>query len=336
MIFADPIHLAALLIVPLWLGLYLFKRGARRGAGAVYYPDVHVFDGVKPGWRVRGASILPWVTLLALILMIVALARPRLGIKQTLIRKEGVDIILVMDISTSMMTEDFQSQGKPISRLAALSTVAGQFIQNRPNDRIGAVVFSGRPYILAPLSWDHDWLITRLKDLHPRLIEDSGTAIGAALVSAVNRLQESPAQSKVVILMTDGMNNAGLVTPEAAAKALQERGIILYTIGAGSKGIANVAVVDAAGQIRFEKQVADIDESMMTKIAGMTGGRYFRADNTRTLNQIFEQINRMAKTSQDAPVYGEYRELYPYFLGIALLLLVFEAMLARTVFRRMP
>lgn len=336
MIFADPIYLTALLIVPIGFGLSLFKRRAGSRAGAVYYPDLQILGEIKPGWRVRGSGILPWLTVTALIVMILALARPRLGMKQTLIRKEGVDIMLAIDISTSMLAEDFQYGGKQISRLTAVSTVAGQFIGNRLNDRIGTVVFSGRPYILAPLSWDHDWLISRLDDLHPGLVEDSGTAIGAALATAVNRLRESPAKSKVVILMTDGMNNAGLIMPEQAAKSLQQLGIVLYTIGAGSKGIANVPVVDAEGRMRLEKQAADIDEALLTQIATMTGGRYFRADNTQTLSQIFEQINRMAKTSQDSPRYGEYRELYPYLLLAALSLLVIEAILAKTVFRRIP
>jgi Ca-activated chloride channel family protein len=213
-----------------------------------------------------------------------------------------------------MLTRDFNIGPQKINRLTAVKTVAGNFMKHRPNDRIGVIVFAGQPYILAPLTWDHDWVMTRLGGINKGSLDDAGTAIGAALAVSANRLRESGAKSKVVILLTDGINNSGTIMPETAANALRQLGTVLYAIGAGSPG--------------------EIDERLMANIAQTTGGRYFRAGDTQTLTQIFERINRMAKTSRSAPRYGEYYEIYPYLLSVAWVLLFFELVLTKTVLRR--
>lgn len=335
MIFANPIVLSALLIIP-FIAFLIIRHPSSGEPGAVHYSDTRILAAVKPGLRVRLANGLPWLSLAALVLMLIALARPQLGLEQSRIRRAGVDVILAIDLSSSMGALDFSLSGKQASRLDAVKIVAKKFIQNRPNDRIGIVVFSGHPYILAPLSWDHDWAVSRLSELKPGAVEESGTAIGAALATSVNRLQDSAAKSRVIILLTDGMNNSGLIPPEAAAASAKKAGISVYTIGAGSRGVAPVPVIDTAGNVSYENQTVNIDEALLTRIAESTGGRYFRATDTRTLSVIFERINRMAKTSMEAPLYNEYLELYPYFLAAALLLLCVEMLLANTVFRRLP
>ena len=268
-------------------------------------------------------------------LMVFALARPRIGLGKSLVRKEGIDIILALDVSTSMLAEDFKSGGKRINRLEIVKQVTRDFISRRPNDRIGVVIFAGQPYILSPLTWDHDWINTRIDELQIGQIED-GTAIGTALTTGVKRLNESRAKSKVVILLTDGNNNAGEITPEVAAEAAKEYQVTVYTIGAGSKGLVPYPMVNAWGEKQYQMVAIDLDEELLEKVAATTGGRYFRATDTQSLKTIFQRINRMEKTEVEMAKYSEYKDLYPYFLIGALGLLLIEVILANTVCRRLP
>jgi Ca-activated chloride channel family protein len=313
--------------------VYSFKVGAKQGV--VKYSTTTPLVGAKANWRVRWFKALPWLTIIALSLMVFALARPRIGLGKSLVRKEGIDIILVLDVSTSMLAEDFKSGGKRINRLEIVKQVTRDFISRRPNDRIGVVIFAGRPYILSPLTWDHDWVNTRIEELKIGEIED-GTAIGTALTTGVKRLNESQAKSKVVILLTDGINNAGEITPEVAAEAAKEFKVTVYTIGAGSKGLVPYPVVNPWGQKQYQMMEIDIDEELLEKIAAATGGRYFRATDTQSLKTIFQRIDRMEKTEVKMAKYSEYKDLYPYFLLGALGLLLIEAILANTVCRRLP
>ncbi|HEX3044105.1 MAG TPA: VWA domain-containing protein [Bacillota bacterium] len=326
MIFDNPYYLFGLILVPVIIAWMIYNRSRNLRSGVVQYSSTNLFAGLKPTARVRLSSMMPWLLVIALSLMLVALARPKFPIKESLIRREGVDIILAVDISTSMLAEDFSWNGKQVNRLEAVKKVARDFILNRPNDRIGIVVFSANPYILAPLSWEHDWQLSRLEEIKPGMLNEDGTALGAALATSVSRLRESTAKSKVVILLTDGINNAGLIMPEAATKSAKDLGVVVYTIGAGSKGNVRVEGLNES---------VEIDETMLTQIANATGGRYFRATDTETLSGIFGRINRMAKTSSDAPIYGEYRELYPWLLLGALALLFIEALFSNTIFRRL-
>lgn len=331
MFFHDPLFLGLLICLPL-VTLALFRD---RSQGTVYYPNAGLFQRTSPNWRVRWAKYLPWVNLIALCLFIVALARPQIGLKQSLVRKEGVDIVLALDVSSSMLAEDFQNATGRVNRLAVVKEVTKDFIDHRPNDRIGIVIFSGRPYILSPLTWDHDWSESRLAEIKPGMIED-GTAIGSALTAAVSRLQESQAKSKVVILLTDGNNNAGEIAPETAAEAAKALEVTVYTIGAGSKGLVPYPVQDQWGRKYYQNLQVDLDETLLRQIASRTHGRYFRATDTASLRQIFQQIDRMAKTAIEMPKFQDYLELYPYLAGFGLLLLLAETLLANTVFRRLP
>lgn len=331
MIFENPIFLLLIIIFPVMV--YRLKIGSYQGA--VNYSTTSVLGESQTTWRVRWFKILPWLMILAVLLMVLALARPRIGLGKSLIRKEGIDIILALDVSTSMLAEDFKSGGKRINRLEIVKQVTRDFITRRPNDRIGVVIFAGRPYILSPLTWDHDWIKSRINELRIGDIED-GTAIGTALTNAVKRLNESRAKSKVVILLTDGNNNAGEITPEVAAGAAKEFKVTVYPIGAGSKGLVPYPAIDAWGQKQYQMVEINLDEELLQKVASATGGRYFRATDTQSLKTIFQRIDRMEKTKVEMAKYSEYKDLYPYFIMTALGLLLLEALLANTVCRRLP
>lgn len=327
----NPIFLCLLLIIAALI--YRLKSGARQGV--VKYSTTASLAGAEANWRVRWFKALPWLTIAALSLMVIALARPRIGLGKSLIRKEGIDIILALDVSTSMLAEDFKSGGKRINRLEIVKQVTRDFISRRPNDRIGVVIFARRPYILSPLTWDHDWINTRIDQLQIGEIED-GTAIGTALTTGVKRLNESRAKSKVLILLTDGINNAGEITPEVAAEAAKEYKVTVYTIGAGSKGLVPYPMIDVWGRKQYQMVEIDIDDELLEKVATTTGGRYFRATDTQSLKTIFQRIDRMEKTAVEMAKYSEYKDLYPYFLMGAIGLLLIEAILANTVCRRLP
>jgi Ca-activated chloride channel family protein len=328
MVLQNPYYLLLLLFTPLaWV--FLIKR---RPVRAIRYSATCHLENIKPTWRVRYFPYLPWLTLGAAVLVIIALARPQIGLKQFLVRQEGVDLILTLDVSTSMLAEDF-ARGQ--NRLDIVKKVTKKFVAKRPNDRIGMVIFAGRPYLLSPLTWDHDWCSQRLAEIKTGIIED-GTAIGPALTTAVNRLRESEAKSRVIILLTDGSNNAGGIQPRTAAAAAKALGITIYTIGAGSHGLVPYPVVDQYGNKHYQNVRIDLDENLLQDIAQTTKGQYFRATDTPSLQKIFRRIDRMQKTVIEMPKYLDYKELYPYFLLAALLLLLAEALLTNTVLRRLP
>jgi Ca-activated chloride channel family protein len=329
MILQNPYYLL-LLILLLPLAWAVTKK--RRATGTIRYPTTSHLQDIKPTWRVSYSRYLPWLTVSAAFFIIIALTRPQVGMKEFLIRQEGVDIILALDVSTSMLAEDF-ARGQ--NRLDIVKKVTQEFIAKRPNDRIGMVIFAGRPYILSPLTWDHDWCEQRLAETKIGMIEDS-TAIGSALATAVNRLRDSKAKSKVIILLTDGSNNAGSIQPQTAAEAAQALGITIHTIGAGSKGLVPYPVVDNFGNKHYQKVQIDLDENLLKSIAQTTHGQYFRATDSPSLQQIFQRIDRMQKTVIEMPKYLDYKDLYPYLLLFAIGLLLTEAILANTVFRRLP
>ncbi len=335
MTFQNSLLLILLILVPIMGYGMVCKRKFGKPRGAFYYSSTAIGQNIRATWKVKGLSILPWITLTGLAFMIIALARPEIGLKNAIVRHEGVDIVLALDVSTSMLGEDFQTAGRRTSRIDIVKEVASDFIAKRPYDRIGMVIFAGRPYILSPLTWDHDWSIERLKEVKAGMIENS-TAIGNALVTAMNRLQESKAKSKVIILLTDGVNNAGEVAPETAADAAKALGITIYTIGAGSKGMVPYPFQDPWGHKVYQNVKIDIDDALLTKIAQKTGGYYFRATNTNTLKEIFNRINKMEKTKIEMPHYQEYLDLYPPLLILSLILLLGETVLSNTIFRRLP
>ena len=286
-------------------------------------------------WKEGGRSVLgivrhlPFVLrIAALSLIIVAIARPRSKSEMERIDTEGIDIVLAMDVSTSMLARDF----KP-DRLSAAKDIAVEFIAQRPSDRMGIVVFAGESYTQCPLTTDRATLINLMQDVETGLIED-GTAIGNGLATAVARMKDSDAKSQVVILLTDGVNNMGEVTPQTAAEIAQTYGIRVYTIGVGANGEAPYPVMTPWGPDVQNMQV-EIDEQLLKDIASATGGSYFRATDNTKLAEIYSEINRMEKTRTTVDSFPVYKDLFPRYAVIALVCLLLEMLLA-VLLRRMP
>ena len=320
--------LACLPVMAIWKG-----RWGR--PVAVRMPSTH--DAIMVGARPRSTigGFLAFVGLLALALLIAALARPRLGRGSTEIEASGIDIVLALDVSVSMEALDFKIDGKPVNRLNVIKKVVGEFVGQRPNDKLGMVAFAGRPYLVSPLTLDHGFLAKRLADVKLGQVED-GTAIGSAIAAAVNHLRDSTAKSRIIILLTDGMNNAGAVNPPTAAEAAKALGIKIYTIGAGIRGDAPIPVRDMFGGTHLQMMKVDIDEEMLRQIANATGGQTFRATDTDSLVKIYDAINQLETTTRKLKKYQQYDELYLWFLVPGLCLLLLELFLNQTRFRRLP
>jgi Ca-activated chloride channel family protein len=328
----DPWALALLALVPLFF--WLERRWRREGA--IRYPSLGVIHAIPHAGMRRWRWVVLALRGVALLLLVVALARPQRGKAESQFRGEGIDIMLAVDVSGSMLSEDFTLPGgQRANRLEVVKTVVKDFVAGRPGDRIGLVLFGARPYTQCPLTLDHGWLLQNLARARIGMIED-GTAIGSALATAASRLERSDAKSRVIILLTDGQNNAGKVSPATAAGAVQALGIKVYTIGAGTRGLAPYPARDLFGNKVYHPVKVDIDEDTLKGIAQKTGGTYFRATDTASLQQIYGEIDRMERTAFDAPRYLDYDELYPWLAIPALLLLCVEVGLGHTILRKLP
>jgi Ca-activated chloride channel family protein len=321
MAFAHPYFLLLLLLLPLaaWL------KGRRGSSPAFVYSSVKLVAGLAGVRRSRAGAILAALRWLALAALIVGLAQPRLMKSQTEVKASGVDIAAVLDLSGSMEMPDFVVNGRRVNRLDMAKTVLQQFIDLRPNDRIGLVVFGGKAYIASPLTLDHDFLQENVARLHLHMIEDN-TAIGSALATAVNRLRDLKAKSKIVILATDGQNNAGQIAPLAAADAAKTLGVKVYTVGIGTPEVA----------MQMGRPDLLPDEETLQQIAEKTGGKYYRADNAEHFRQIYAEIDRLEKTEATISKYTEFRELFRWLVAGGLLILLIEIALGQTVLRRLP
>lgn len=326
---ANPWVLILLVLLPLVLG----RRGRREAA--VRYPSLAVLRAVAPGGGGGRRVVLALLRAVALVLLVVALARPQVGSAETRVHREGVDVVLAVDVSGSMLAEDFTLGNARASRVDVVKSVVKEFVTARPEDRIGLVLFAARPYTQCPLTLDHGWLLQNLDQAKVGMIED-GTAIGSALATAVNRLRPSTARSKFVVLLTDGQNNAGRITPQTAAEAAAAIGVKVYTVGAGTRGLAPYPTQDFFGNKVYRPMQVDIDEDVLKKIAATTHGRYFRATDTASLRDVYKEIDRAEKTAFEAPEFLDYRELYPWLAWPALALVLVEIVLAETVLRRLP
>lgn len=331
MTFAYPWLLLLLLLLPVlaWL------KGKRNRQPAFVYSSVQLVKTIIGLSRSSVGAILLKMRWLALACFIVALARPQLGEGDSKIKASGIDIVIAIDLSGSMAAEDFELKGEPVNRVVIAKDTIRQFVAKRVNDRIGLVAFAGRAYIAAPLTLDHDFFLQNLERLDLGTIED-GTAIGSAMSAGLNRLRELKSKSKIIILMTDGQNNAGKVPPLTAAEAAKALGVKVYTIGIGTRGIARVPVTDVFGRKMYQQQKVDIDEETLTKVANMTGGKYYRADNTTSMRRIYAEIDQLETTEVEVKKYQRYQELFhwPALAGLSLLLL--EIILANTAWRRLP
>ncbi len=313
--FLHPELLWLLLLLP----LLAFLKGRRGAAPALVFSTTSIVASMARGRRIRPGHILTALKLAAIALLLLALARPQQGNTTTEVNASGIDILLAVDVSGSMEAMDFALKGKAVNRLDVVKSVVGEFIEARPNDRIGLVAFAGRPYMISPLTLDHDWLQKRLESLSIGMVED-GTAIGSAIGTGINRLRDKEAKSRILILLTDGMNNTGKVPPLIAAEAAETLGIKVYTIGAGTRGKAPMPVVDQFGRRRIVRATVDIDEETLGKVAEMTGAQYFRATDTQSLTKIYSEINKMETTTRTIKKFEHYRELFPFFIVAALIL----------------
>jgi Ca-activated chloride channel family protein len=329
--FLHPEMLALLALLPL-LALW---RGRRGRAPALQYPGTALARQVGRTARSRAGAWLSGLRLLVLALGIIALARPQVGRGNAPVDASGIDLVLAVDVSGSMEALDFKLGGQPVSRVEVVKKVVARFIEARPNDRIALIAFAGRPYLVSPLTLDHAWLQQNLARLRIGLIED-GTAIGSALANSVNHLRAQPAKSKVVILLTDGINNAGQVSPMAAAEAARALGVKVYTVAAGTRGEAPMPARDMFGNTRLVMARVDVDEEVLRKIADLTGGRFDRATDTTSLHAIYTQIDRMEKTTATLKKFDRYEELFGWPLAAGLAVLAFEIGLANTRFRSLP
>jgi Ca-activated chloride channel family protein len=286
--------------------------------------------------RSRAGDLLTALSLGAFACFVIAEARPQLGRTITRTQASGVDIMLCIDVSTSMLAEDFSIGNQRAARMEAVKKVAQQFVEERPNDRIGIIAFAGRPYMVSPLTLDHDWLIKNLVErVQTGLVED-GTAIGSALATAENRLKDQEAKTKIIVLLTDGDNNAGKVMPVTAAEAAKALGIRVYTIGAGTRGMAPYPMTTPFGQTVYQNIQVEIDEDTLKKIASITNGQFFRATDTRSLQDIFGEIDKLEKTKIEVEKIAQYRDLFPWFLIAGISLLTVEILASQTIWRRLP
>lgn len=329
MIFKNPWVLVSIFAIGLLLLTYKTRQASVR------FSTNSLLKKLPGSLKVRLMPHLILLRMLVLILCIIALARPQKPITQHRVFKEGVDIVMVLDTSTSMEALDFTIGNKRFNRLYVVKQVVEDFISERLNDRMGMVAFAGRPYVVCPLTLDHDWLLKNLERVEIGMVED-GTAIGSSIAAAVNRLRESKAKTKIIILLTDGRNNSGKISPLTAADAARALGIKIYTIGAGSIGEVPYPVRDTFGRIRLQYVEVDMDESSLAKIAEITNGKYFRATDTASLKKIYEQINKMETTPFKQPQYTRYEEKFDVLLFWALGLLCFEQILRQTVLLKIP
>ncbi|MDX1638227.1 MAG: VWA domain-containing protein [Balneolaceae bacterium] len=326
MTWANPEWFWLLALVPLLIALQVWRR-YRHQEPSLTFSDVSDLEELPGNWRSYGVWLAPAFYWIAYALIVMALARPQFQNTTVERNAEGIDIVMALDISTSMKAEDL----KP-NRFEAARNVAIDFIDKRISDRIGLVAFARKSFTVVPPTLDYDLLKRLLNDVQMGIVED-GTAIGMGIATAVNRLKESRAESKVIILLTDGQNNSGEIDPVTAADLAVTYGVKIYTIGAGTRGTAPYPVQDPVFGTRYQNVKVDIDEEMLTRIAEMTDGEYFRATNTERLQEIYDRIDELEKTEIEELIYTDYTDLYPRFLIPAFILLILGLVCDKILFR---
>ncbi|WP_315507413.1 VWA domain-containing protein [Capnocytophaga leadbetteri] len=325
-VFANPEFFWLLLLLPLMLLWYWFWN--KKSQANVTFSTTIAFKKTK-SWSDALYHLLFVLRMIAIVLIVVALARPQTHSENAKTKiTDGIDIVMAIDVSASMLSQDL----KP-NRFEALKKVASQFVKDRPNDRIGLVIYAGESYTKTPVTTDKSIILNALSEITYGQIED-GTAIGMGLATAVNRLKESKAKSRVIILLTDGVNNTGFIDPQTAAELAAEYGIKVYTVGIGTNGMAlSPYALNADGSIIYRMQQVDIDEPLMKKIAQVTKGRYFRATNNQKLQQIYDEINQMETTKIEEFKYTEVDEKFRWWVLVAGFLLLLEFVLKHTLLR---
>lgn len=325
--FASPKYFLLLILLVPMIAWYIWRE--KRSHADLQFSSLRAFKGIKHAGRVWMRHLLFVLKLFAIVFIVTALARPQASNSWQTYSSEGIDIVLALDISGSMLARDF----KP-DRLEAAKEVATKFILERPQDRIGLVVFSGESFTQCPLTTDQAVLVNLLRDVKSGMIED-GTAIGLGLANAVNRLKDSPGKSKVAILLTDGVNNRGAIAPATAAELAKTYGIRVYTVGVGTYGEAPYPVQTPFG-IQLQNMPVEIDEDVLKQIAAVTDGKYFRATDNDKLAQIYQEIDQLEKTKTETKHFSKKDEKYFIFGLIGMLLLISESVLRYTLLRKIP
>lgn len=333
MTFGHPYLLLLLLLLPLaaWL------KGRRGRPAAFIYSSVQLLRGMQGLTKSRAGRLLLMLRWLALALLLLALAQPRLTqFDTTRVTASGIDMVVAFDLSGSMAAEDFELRGQRVNRVEMARAVLEKFIARRPNDRIGLVAFGTQAFLASPITLDHDFLLRNLERLDLNTIDGSQTAIGAALTTALNQLRDLKSKSKIIILMTDGQNNAGKIPPLTAAEAARALGVKVYTIGVGTQGQAPMPTTDFFGRRVYQMVPVDIDEATLRQIAELTDGTYYRADNAAKFAAIYAEIDKLEKTEADVKKFARHTELFPWFIVAGLVALGAELALGQTVLRRLP
>lgn len=320
-----PLLLLLALIIPLLIWLRYYRRRP-----TVTYSNVARFKNLPRSPAVRLQFILPLLYGLGLLLLIVALARPRRGLEESKVNTQAVDICMLMDTSTSMLALDFATRDAPNrNRLDAAKDVMKEFIDNRPDDRISVIAYAAQPYTLGPLTLDHDWVWSRCKETRCGMLED-GTAIGDAISSGINRLRKSEAESKIMVLLTDGVSNSGKTTPVQAAQAAKAFDIKIYTVGAAKEGIVPYPQTDLFGNKVIRRVNSQVDEATLKRVSEITDGLFFRAENMDELRKVYKEIDAMEKTEIEVEIFTHYEERFMPWLIAGLAFLLTEKLLTST------
>ena len=339
--FAQPGWLF-LLALPLFLA---WRFGRPGGAPAVVYSSLSILEPLGKPRAARAGAFSGLLLAAGIAACIIAQARPQLSNSFTQIQASGIDIMIGLDVSGSMLTEDYTINGERTNRVNAIKEITQRFIEARPNDRIGMLAFAGRPYLVSPPTLDHSWLVENLDRIRIGLVED-GTAIGTALVSAANRLKNRDAKSRIIVLLSDGENNAGRVSPETAAEAVRVLGLKIYTIGVGTDAEAPYPVLDPrtreqvrdpfTGQLQYETIRGEFGEKTLSDVARIAGGHFFRAESSEALEGIYRQIDSLEKSTVTVNKYREFRDLFRWFLAAGMACLSAHLVLSQTWWRRLP
>jgi Ca-activated chloride channel homolog len=336
--FERPWLLLLLLAIP----LLAYLRGKRGLAAALTFSSTSTMREIGKQSASRVGKFLRALVFATLTIFVIAIARPQLGKSLTQVEASGIDIMLVLDVSGSMLTKDFTIGGDQATRLDAIREVTRKFIEGRPNDRIGIIAFAGRPYVVSPMTLDHDWLLQNLERVRIGLVED-GTAIGSAMAAAANRLNDKHSKSRVIVLLTDGENNAGKISPNTAAEAVKALKVHFYAIGAGINGIAPAPVytsrgpmTDALGNIFYQNQRVEFNEAGLKKVTEIAEGQFFRATDIKSLERIYGDIDKLEKSTVAVKKYQEYRDLFPLCVMSGCGLLIAQLLLSQTIWKKLP
>jgi Ca-activated chloride channel family protein len=338
--FAQPWFLLLLLAIP----LLAWFRGKSGPAAALTFSSTTALRSLGKSSAARPGKLLRALLLVSVVFFAIGMSRPQLGKSLTQVEASGIDIILALDVSGSMLTKDFTIGGEQATRIDAIREVTRKFIEARPNDRIGIIAFAGRPYVVSPMTLDHDWLLKNLERVKIGLVED-GTAIGSGMAAAANRLNDKRSKSRVIVLLTDGENNTGKIPPNTAAEAIKALKIHFYAIGAGINGVAPTPVfnpqngkpvTDMFGNIMYQNQRVHFNEAGLKEVAKIADGQFYRATDSKSLEQIFGDIDKLEKTTVSVKKYQQYRDLFPVCIATGLGLLIAQLLLSQTIWKKLP